>query len=82
MFRIPSLSSKEFKKLLLKNGSEFVRQGATDHAIFARFVDGKRYSSPVQMGKISLNPIYIKMVLKQLKYSKKDIELIFSKNTK
>jgi len=80
MLKIPSLSSKDFVKLLKDIGCEFVRQGSTDHAIYSRIVEGKRYSSPIQMGKKSLNPVYIKMVLKQLKFTNKEIENIFSKN--
>lgn len=74
---IPSLSSKDFAKLLTNNGAQFIRQGATDHAIYARILDEKRYTAPVQMGKKSLDPVYIKLVLKQLKFSKEDIAIIF-----
>ena len=42
MPKIPSMSSKELVKLLIKSGAFFVRQGKTDHAIYARMVDGKK----------------------------------------
>ena len=73
MSKFPSLSSKQLVKLLLKGGAVFVRQGKTDHAIYARIVEGKRYSAPVQMGKKSLDPVYCKRVLKQLQFT--DVEM-------
>ena len=51
MPKVPSMDSKKLVSLLEKGGAFFVRQGSTDHAIYARRVDGKRYSAPVQMGK-------------------------------
>ena len=57
---------KELCALLEKSGANFVRQGKTDHAIYSRFVEGKRYSAPVQMGKETLDPVYCKRVFRQL----------------
>jgi predicted RNA binding protein YcfA (HicA-like mRNA interferase family) len=73
MPKVPSLSSKELSRLLERGGAVFVRQGSTDHAIYARFVEGKRYSAPVQTGKKSLDPVYCKRVLRQLKFTEKEI---------
>ena len=78
MPKIPSMSSKELVNLLEKGGAVFVRQGATDHAIFSRIVEGKRYSAPVQMGKKTLDPIYGKRVLRQLKFTDEEIERLLS----
>jgi len=50
MPKMPSMSSKEFVKMLEKGAAVFVRRGSTDHAIYSRIVEGKRYSAPVQMG--------------------------------
>ena len=77
MPKIPSMSSKELANLLEKGGAVFVRQGATDHAIYSRIVEGRRYSAPVQIGKKSLDPIYCKRVLRQLKFTDKEIEGLF-----
>ncbi|MFH0775578.1 MAG: type II toxin-antitoxin system HicA family toxin [bacterium] len=74
MLKIPSFSSKKLTRLLEKGGAVFVRQGSTDHAIYSRIVIGKRYSAPVQMGKKTLDPIYCKRVLKQLKFTDEEIE--------
>jgi len=74
MPRIPSMSSKDLARLLEKGGAVFVRQGSTDHAIYARMVEGRRYSAPVQMGKKTLDPIYCKRVLRQLQFSDEDID--------
>ena len=74
MPKVPSLSSKELVRLLEKGGAVFVRQGPTDHAIYSRMVEGKRYSAPVQMGKKTLDPIYCKRVLRQLKFTDEEIE--------
>lgn len=74
MPKMPSMSSKELSRLLEEGGALFVRQGSTDHAIYSRTVEGKRYSAPVQMGKKSLDPVYCKRVLKQLKFTDKEIE--------
>ena len=41
MRKIPSMSSRELVKLLIKSGAFFVRQGKTDHAIYARIFDGR-----------------------------------------
>jgi hypothetical protein len=61
-------------KLLEKGGAVFVRQGSSDHAIFARVIEGRRFSAPVQMGKKTLDPIYCKRVLRQLKFMDEEIE--------
>ena len=74
MHKVPSMSSKELTRLLEKGGAVFIRQGATDHAIYSRPVEGKRYSAPVQMGKKTLDPIYFKRVLRQLKFTDEEIE--------
>ena len=74
MPKVPSMSSKELVRLLEKGGVVFVRQGPTDHAIYSRIVEGRRYSAPVQMGKKTLDPIYCKRVLRQLKFTDKEIE--------
>ncbi len=74
MPKLPSMSSTELSKLLVKGDAEFVRQGKTDHAIYSRIVEGKRYSAPVQMGKKTLDPIYCKRVLRQLKFTDEEIE--------
>jgi predicted RNA binding protein YcfA (HicA-like mRNA interferase family) len=54
MPKVPSMSSRKLIRLLEKGGAIFVRQGKTDHAIYSRIVAGKRYSTPVQMGKKTL----------------------------
>jgi len=74
MPKIPSFSSKKLTKLLEKGGAVFVRQGSTDHAIYSRIVKGRRYSAPVQMGKKTLDPVYCKRVLRQLKFTDEEIE--------
>jgi predicted RNA binding protein YcfA (HicA-like mRNA interferase family) len=77
MPKVPSMSSKASKaliKLLEKGGAVFVRQGKTDHAIYSRIVEDKRYSAPVQMGKKTLDPIYCKRILRQLKFTDEEIE--------
>ncbi len=58
MRKIPSLSSKELARMLEKGGATFVRQGRTDHAIYCRMMEGKRFYAPVRMGKKTLNPFY------------------------
>ena len=77
MSKFPSLSSKQLVKILQKSGAVFVRQGKTDHAIYSRLVEGKRYSAPVQMGKKSLDPVYGKRVLKQLQFTDDEIKEFF-----
>lgn len=74
MSNLPSLSSKQLVKILKKGGAVFVRQGSTDHAIYSRIVEGRRYSAPVQMGKKNLDPIYCKLVLKQLQFNNEEIK--------
>jgi hypothetical protein len=68
------MSSKELTRLLEKGGAIFVRQGPTDHAIYSRIIEGKRYSAPVQIGKRSLDPVYCKRVLRQMKFIDEEIE--------
>ena len=74
MPKVPSMSGNDLVSLLDKGGAVFVRQGSTDHAIYARSIQGKRYSAPVQMGKKSLDPVYCKRVLRQLKFTDAEIE--------
>jgi len=74
MRKIPSMSSKELLKVIEKGGGVFVRQGATDHAIYSRIIEGRRYSAPVQMGKKSLDPVYCKRILRQLRFTDEEIE--------
>ena len=64
MPRLPAMSSRELIKLLEKGGAVYVRQGSTDHAIYCRTIEGRRYSAPVQMGKKNLDPAYSKRVLR------------------
>lgn len=73
MSKFPSLSSKELCRLLEKAGAFFVRQGSSDHAIYARIVEGRRYSAPVQMGKKTLDPVYCKRVFRQLKFTDEEM---------
>ena len=79
MSKFPSLSSKQLVKILHKGGAVFVRQGSTDHAIYARIVEGNRYSAPVQMGKKSLDPVYCKRVLRQLQFNDNEIKELLNK---
>jgi predicted RNA binding protein YcfA (HicA-like mRNA interferase family) len=74
MPKLPSISSNKLGKLLNKGGAVFVRQGKTDHAIYSRMVQGNRYSAPVQMGKKTLDPIYCKRILRQLRFTDEEIE--------
>jgi len=76
MPKVPAMSSKALVKLLERGGAVFVRQGKTDHAIYSRRIEGKRYSSPVQMGKKTLDPVYCKRVLRQLKFTDEKIEKV------
>jgi predicted RNA binding protein YcfA (HicA-like mRNA interferase family) len=73
MPKFPSLSSKELVKLIERGGGKFVRQGKTDHVIYCRAMEGKRFSAPVQMGKKTLDPIYCKRVLRQLRFTDEEI---------
>jgi hypothetical protein len=68
-------------KLLEKGGAVFVRQGSTDHAIYARVVEEKRYSAPIQTGKKTLDPNYCKRVFRQLKFSDQEIENLITPKT-
>jgi len=76
MSKVPSMSSKQFVKLLEKGGAKFIRQKSTDHAIYSRYCNGKRYSAPVLMGKKTLDPNYSKRVFRQLKFSDEDIAAV------
>ncbi|MBM4066701.1 MAG: type II toxin-antitoxin system HicA family toxin [Planctomycetes bacterium] len=78
MPKVPSMSSKDLVKLLEKGRAIFVRQGSTDHAIYSRIIEGRRYSAPVQMGKKSLDPVYCKRVLRQLKFTDEEIERLLT----
>ena len=59
--------------MLEKGGAIYVRQGSTDHAIYCRTIEGRRYSAPVQMGKKNLDPAYSKRVFRQLKFNDDEI---------
>ncbi|MCC7211607.1 MAG: type II toxin-antitoxin system HicA family toxin [Candidatus Brocadia sp.] len=72
------MSSRDLTRLMEKGGAIFVRQGSTDHAIYSRVLEGRRYSAPVQMGKKSLDPVYCKRVLKQLKFTDEEIEKLLA----
>ena len=74
MRKLPAMSSKQLVKLLEQGGAKFARQGSTDHAIYFRIAESKRYSAPVQMGKKSLDPVYCKRIFRQLKFSDAEIE--------
>lgn len=77
--KVPPLSSKRFKSLLEKSGAYFKRQGRTDHAIFVRETQERKFVAPVQMGKKELSPHYIKLVLKELGFSNEEIKKMFSR---
>ncbi len=72
------MSSRELVVLLRKGGAVFVRQKGTSHAIYQRFVAGRRYAAPVQMGKKSLDPEYSKQVLRQLGFTNEEIQRLLS----
>ena len=74
MYKIPSMSSKKLSKLLEIGGAVFVRQRGSDHAIYARIVEGKRYSAPVLMGKKTLDPNYSKRIFRQLRFTDQEIQ--------
>jgi predicted RNA binding protein YcfA (HicA-like mRNA interferase family) len=74
MPKLPSMSSRQLVRLLEKAGATFVRQGKTDHVIYSRIVEGRRYSAPVQMGKKTLDPIYCKRLFRQLRLSDEEID--------
>ena len=78
MPKVPSMSSRDLTRLMEKGGAIFVRQGSTDHAIYSRVLEGRRYSAPLQMGKKSLDPVYCKRVLKQLKFTDEEIEKLLA----
>ncbi|MBI2488873.1 MAG: type II toxin-antitoxin system HicA family toxin [Planctomycetes bacterium] len=63
---------------LEKGGAVFVSQESADHAIYSRVIEGRRYSAPVQMGNKSLDPVYCKRVLRQLKFTDEEIEKILA----
>jgi hypothetical protein len=72
------MSSKELVRLIERGGALFVRQGSTDHAIYSRTIEGKRYSTPIQMGKKTLDPVYCKRVFRQLKFTDEEIEKLLA----
>ena len=74
---VPNLSSKKFAKLLKKHDCSLARQGSTSHAIFVRATSERKYAAPVQMGRSELDKNYIKLVLKQLGFSKEGIKQMF-----
>jgi len=76
---IPSMSSRKLVRLLKKGNAYFLRQGKTDHAIYERIVEGRRFAAPVQMGKKSLDPNYCKRVLRQLKFTDEEIDKLLQK---
>ena len=76
MLKVPTMSSRDLTRLLESGEATFVRQGATDHAIYSRIVEGHRYSAPVQMGKKNLDPVYF---FKQLKFSDPEIEQLLKR---
>ena len=79
MSKFPSLSSKELCRKLEKGSAFYVRQGSTDHAIYARLVEGRRFSAPVQMGKKTLDPVYCKRVFRQLKFMDEEISNVLKR---
>ena len=78
MSKVTSRSRKELCKLLKRGGAKFTRQSRTDHAIYFRIVEGKRYSAPIQMRKKTLDPIYCKRVLRQLKFTDEEISQLLN----
>ena len=74
MLKMPSMSSRQLVSLLERLGAVLARQRKTDHAIYSRVIEGKRFSAPVQMGKKTLDPVYCKRVLRQLKFTDEEIQ--------
>jgi predicted RNA binding protein YcfA (HicA-like mRNA interferase family) len=48
MLKMPSMSSRQLASLLERGGAVLARQRKTDHAIYSRVVEGRRFSAPVQ----------------------------------
>jgi predicted RNA binding protein YcfA (HicA-like mRNA interferase family) len=74
MLKMPSMSSRQLARLLERGGCVLARQGKTDHAIYSRLIEGTRCSAPVQMGKKTLDPVYCKRVLRQLRFTDQEIQ--------
>ena len=74
MLKMPSMSSRQLESMLERGGAVLARQGKTDHAIYSRVAEGRRFSAPVQMGKKTLVPVYCKRVLRQLKFTDEEIQ--------
>jgi predicted RNA binding protein YcfA (HicA-like mRNA interferase family) len=74
MLRMPAMSSEQLVSILERGGAVLVRQRKTDHAIYSRVAEGRRFSAPVQMGKKTLDPVYCKRVLRQLKFTDEEIQ--------
>mgnify|MGYP001570240210 FL=1 len=76
--KINPLSSRDFRRLLEKNGAHLVRQRGTSHAIYERAAADKIYRAPVVAGARELSPKYIKVVLRQLGFNDEEIAELFS----
>lgn len=71
------MSSRKFARLLERHGAVFVRQRGTSHAIFERVAEERKWRAPVLMGKRELSPRYIRLVLRQLGFTKTEIQKMF-----
>ena len=76
--KIKPLSSREFRRLLERNGVELVRHKGTSHAIYERVVGGRKYRAPVVADAREVSPKYIKLVLRQLGFNDDEIETMFT----
>ena len=74
MLKMPSMSSRQLVSMLERGGAVLARQRRTDHAIYSRVAEGRRFSAPVQMGKKTMDPVYCKRVLRQLKFTDEEIQ--------
>lgn len=72
--RLPPQSSNKFVRFLTRIGAEFVRQGATSHAIYKRTKVNTTYTAVVKMGARELRPEYQMDVLRQLGFSREEIQ--------
>ena len=71
------MSSRKLQRLLEKHDARLVRQRGTSHAIYERVSEGRIYRAPVVTGKSELSPRYIRLVLRQLGFTKDEIKALF-----
>ena len=75
---VPALKPRQLIRLLESAGCQFYREGKGDHRLYIHYVEGKKVVVPIDMGQNEFSPVYVLMILRQFKFTDREIDQMLS----